>query len=200
MKKLTRLHAILIIVLLVVLVAAVYFSFSYRDAQAKQPDIKSEIVQALAQLEVIKEENDPEPWEKQLNELQSVLDSLQRERPLFPERPATVEIGDLIVDTVERLNLTLLRLKSDDEAGTVTIKKPGETEGNKYSKAEYEVRVKGDLGRINSLIGEIEGADFATVTIEDIEITFEEKEEDDRIINWWEGTFTAVTVYQYTKE
>ena len=113
MKKLTKLHFILIILLLVVLATTVYFSFSYRGAQAKQPDIKSEIVQALAQLEIIREENNPEPWEKKLAEVQSVLKGLQRERPLFPERPATVEIGDLIVDTVERLDLTLLRLKSE---------------------------------------------------------------------------------------
>jgi len=103
---------------------------------------------------------------------------------------------------IERLLLLylLLRLKSDDNAGTVTIKVTGDSDGNKYSKAEYEVKVKGDLGRITSLIGEIEGTDIATVTIEDMEITYEEKEEGDRTITWWEGTFTAVTMYEYTKD
>ena len=45
MKKLTKLHAILIIVLLAILATAVYFSFSYQGAQAKQPDIKDVSVQ-----------------------------------------------------------------------------------------------------------------------------------------------------------
>ena len=43
MKKLTKVHAILIALLIAVLAVTAYFSFSYRGAEAKQPDIKNEI-------------------------------------------------------------------------------------------------------------------------------------------------------------
>ncbi len=137
---------------------------------------------------------------QQLDELRSTLNVLGRGEPLFPEKPATVEIGDLIIDSVEKLNLVLLKLSPDDEAGTITIESAEDSEDNKYNKAEYEVRVKGDLGRINSLIGEIEAADFATLTIEDINIEYKEKVEEERTVEWWEGEFTVVTIYQYEED
>ncbi len=202
MKRLTKLHTVLIILVVVVLTGSVYFSFGYRGVEAKQPDIQDEISLALMRLNVAKEENNPEPLKQQLEELQSTINVLGQGEPLFPERPATVQIGDLIIDSVEKLHLTLLRLKPNDQAGTVTIKSDQDSEGNKYSKAEYDVRVEGDLGRINSFIGEIEAADFATLTIEDVQIEFhpEEKKEERIIPAWWEGEFTIVTLYQYEEK
>ena len=197
MKRLTKLHTILIILLIAVLATTAYFSNSYRTVEAKQPDIQDEIALALMRLTVAKEENDPTPLKQQLDELQSELDILNRAEPLFPMLPATVEIGDLVVDTVQKLNLLLLKLSPDDEAGTVTITCSADANGNKYSKAEYEVRVKGDLGRINSVIGEIEGAGFATLTIDDMEIEYKEKVQNETVVKWWEGEFTIVTLYQY---
>ena len=203
MKKLTRLHAILIILLVVVLAVTFYFSFSYRGVEAKQPDIRNEIAQALMRLDLVKEENNPEPLKKQLDELRAVINEMSRNEPLFPERPPTVQIGDLIVDSAEKLNLVLLKISPNDKAETVTIKSDKDSkdsQGNEYSKAEYEVKVKGDLARINSLIGEIEGADFGTLTIEDMGITYVEKEDEERTLSWWEGEFTVVTLYQYDEE
>ena len=200
MKKLTRLHTILIILLIVVLAVTVYFSFGYRGVEAKQPDIRNEITQALMRLNLVKEENNPEPLKQQLDGLRATINIMTRDEPLFPERPPTVEIGDLIIDSVEKLNLMLLKLSPDDQAGTVTIKSSPDSEGNKYNKAEYKVKVKGDLGRINSFIGEVEGADFATLTIEDMEIEFKEKEVDEAITKWWEAEFTVVTLYQYEEK
>jgi hypothetical protein len=200
MKKLTKLHMVLIIVLIIVLAGSVQFSFSYRRAEAKQPDIKDEIKLAQMRLGAAKEDMNPEPLKKQLEEKQSTIKMLSGDEPLFPERPPTVEIGDLIVDSVEKINLVLLKLKPNDEAGTVTIYSDEDSTGNKYNKAEYEVTVKGDLGRINSLIGAIEAADFATLTIEDLQIEYKESEEEEHITKWWEGTFTVVTLYQYKEE
>ena len=151
-------------------------------------------------LELAKEEINLEPLQQQLNKLQTELGILSRAEPLFPERPATVEIGDLIVDTVEKLSLTLLKLSPNSEAGTITIKSGEDSEGNNYNKAEYEVGVKGDLGRINSLIGEIERADFATLTIEDTQIEYKEKTVEEVTKKWWQGDFTIVTLYQYEEK
>jgi hypothetical protein len=106
----------------------------------------------------------------------------------------------LIIDSVEKLNLVLLKLTPEDEAGTITIKSDKDSDGNQYSKAKYEVRVKGDLARINGLIGEIEGADFATLTIEDLGIEFKEEEVNERTIEYWEGEFTVVTIYEHQKK
>ncbi len=200
MKKLTRVHTILIILLIVVLAGSAYLSFNYREAEAKQPDIQDEINQAVMRLAIEKENNNPEPLKQQLDELQSVLDVISESEPLFPKKPATVEIGDLIVDSVEKLNLLLLKLSPDDEAGTVTIESDNDSEDHKYSQAEYEVKVKGDVGRINSFIGEIEGADFATLRIEDMQIELVEEEEDKVVFSWWECEFTIVTLYQYEEE
>ena len=200
MKKLTKLHAILILVLIAALAITAYLSFSYRGVEAKQPDVRDEITQALMRLKTVQEENDPGPLKLQFDELQSTIRILSQGEPLFPERPATVEIGDLIVDKVQKLNLSLLKLKPAAKAGTETIKSDADSEGNKYSKAEYEVKVKGDVGRINSFIGEIEGAGFATLTIEDMEIEFNEKEVDEAITKWWEAEFTVVTLYIYEEE
>lgn len=203
MKKLTKLHAILILLFIGVLAVTVYFSFSYRGAEAKQPDTLDEIKLAQMRLTAAKEEKNPEPLKQELDKLQSELQSklkiLSQGAPLFPEQPATVDIGDLIIDTIEKLDLTLLKLKPNDRAGTITIKTDADSEGNKYNKAEYEVRVKGDLGRITSFIGEIEAADFATLILEDIEIEFypEEEKEERTIPAWWEAQFTVVTLYQY---
>jgi hypothetical protein len=182
MKKLTKLHAALIILLIAALAATAYFSFSYRGVEAKQPDIQNEINLALMRLKVVQEENDPTLLKIQLDELQSEINLMNRDEPLFPKRPPSVEIGDLIIDSVEKLQLSLLKLSPQDEAGTVTIKSDVDSEGNKYSKAEYEVKVKGGIGRINSLIGEIEAAGFATLTIENLEIEFKEEEEGERTI------------------
>ncbi len=200
MKKLTKLHLVLIILLIFALASSVYFSSSYRGAEAKQPDLRNEITVALMRLKIVQEENDPAPLKQQLDELRSTLNMLGRDEPLFPEKPATVEIGDLIIDAVEKLNLALLKLSPDDEAGTITIESSEDSEDNKYNKAEYQVRVKGDLGRINSLIGAIEAAGFATLTIEDIDIEYKEKVEEERTIKWWEGEFTVVTIYQYEED
>ena len=200
MKKLTKLHIILIVLLVAVIAGSVYFVSSYQKAQAKQPDIRDEINMALNKLELEKENNDPSEFKQQLDELQSKINKLGRDEPLFPKKPPTVEIGDLVVDTVQRLNLCLLKISPDDEAGTVTIESGGEedSQGNKYNKAEFEIKVKGDLGRINSLIGEIENTDVATVTIEDLEIEYtkEEVEEDRYIPAYWQAEFTIVTLYQ----
>ncbi|MFC2022772.1 hypothetical protein ACFLTL_01235, partial [Chloroflexota bacterium] len=70
--------------------------------------------------------------------------------------------------------------------------------GNKYSKAEYEVKVKGEQGRIVSLIGRIEGTEFATLTVEDIEIKFIPENTTGDVVTkaYWEGEFTIVTLYQ----
>ncbi len=199
MKKLTKLHMALIVLLIIVVAGSVQFSTSYRQAEAKQPDIQDEINLAMMRLNTAKEEMNPEPLKQQLDELQSTITMLSGNEPLFPERPATVQIGDLVVDSAERLNLVLIKLKPNDKAGTITIKEDKDSQGNKYSKATYELTVKGDLGRINSLIGEIEAANFATLTVEDIEIDFHPAEEkDDRTIPaWWEGQFTVITLYQY---
>lgn len=206
MKKLSKVHIGLIISLVAVLAVGTYFVFSYRGAEAKQPDVRQEINMALMRLNVVRDQNNLEPLIKQLDELRSEIRILSLGEPLFPEQPATVEIGDLIVDTIHKLDplgkgaLTLLKLNSDDKAGTVTIKSDEDSEGSKYNKAEYEVKVQGDVGRINSLIGEIEGAGFATLTIEDIEIEFKEKTVEDVTTSWWEGEFTVVTLYQYEEE
>ena len=98
MKKLTKVHAVLIIVLIAVLAVSAYFSFNYRGAEAKQPDIMDEINLALMRLDVAKEENNPEPFKQQLDDLRFKLGLLGEEEPLFPEKPPTVEIGDLIVE------------------------------------------------------------------------------------------------------
>ncbi len=200
MNKLTKIHVVLIPLLILVLAGSAYFSFSYRGVEAKQPDMSNEVNMAMMRLTVAIEETNPEPLKQQLNELQSEIDRLNQRELLFPEKPATVSIGDLIVDSAQRLNLVLLKLSPEDRAGTVTIKSGPDATGKRYNIAEYEVRVKGDLGRINSLIGEIEFADFATLTIDDMEIEWHEKEEDERTIKWWEGEFTVVTLYQYQEE
>lgn len=207
MKKLSKLHIGLMISLIAVLAAGVYFLFSYQTAVAKQPDIRQEINMALMRLEKAKEENNVDLLEEQLGELQDEINMLSMDDPLFPAQPATVEIGDLIVDTIHRLaphgSLVLLKLNSNDNAGTVTIDSGSEeVEDNKYSEAEYEVKVQGDLGRINSLIGEIEGADFATLYIEEMEIEYhpEEEQEEDILPAYWEAEFTVITLYQYQEE
>jgi hypothetical protein len=203
MKKLSKLHIGLMISLMAVLAAGVYFLFSYRAVEAKQPDIRQEINMALMRLEKAKEDNNVDLLEEQLGELQNELNMLSMGDPLFPAQPATVEIGDLIVDTIHRLaphgSLVLLKLNSDDDAGTVTIDSGSEEiEDNRYSKAEYEVKVQGDLGRINSLIGEVEGADFATLYIEEMEIEYhpEEEEEEHALPAYWEAAFKVITLYQ----
>lgn len=207
MKKLSKLHIGLMISLIAVLAAGVYFVFSYQTAVAKQPDIRQEINMALMRLEKAKEENNVDLLEEQLGELQDEINMLSMDDPLFPVQPATVEIGDLIVDTIHRLaphgSLVLLKLNSNDNAGTVTIDSGSEeVEDNKYSEAEYEVKVQGDLGRINSLIGEIEGADFATLYIEEMEIEYhpEEEQEEDILPAYWEAEFKVITLYQYQEE
>jgi hypothetical protein len=204
MKKLSKIHIGLMVALIAVLAAGVYFLFSYQSVAAKQPDIQQEISMALMRLETIREENQVEMLAEQLDELQDEIHTLSMGDPLFPEQPATVEIGDLIVDTIHKLaphgNLVLLKLNSDDDAGTVTIPSGNaEIEDNKYSAAEYEIKVKGDLGRINSLIGEIEGAECATLTIEDMEIDYHPEviEEERTLPAYWEADFTVVTLYQY---
>lgn len=207
MKKLSKLHIGLMISLIAVLAAGVYFVFSYQTAVAKQPDVRQEINMALMRLEKAKEENNVDLLEEQLGELQDEINMLSMDDPLFPVQPATVEIGDLIVDTIHRLaphgSLVLLKLNSNDNAGTVTIDSGSEeVEDNKYSEAEYEVKVQGDLGRINSLIGEIEGADFATLYIEEMEIEYhpEEEQEEDILPAYWEAEFKVITLYQYQEE
>jgi hypothetical protein len=210
MKKLSKLHIGLIVALVAVLAVGVYFMFSYRGAEAKQPDIQQEIDMAQQRLDILRNSDDEdEPLKEQLDELKDQIRILSMGEPLFPELPATVEIGDLVVDTIHNLDptqsgaLVLLKLNSDDKAGTVIIKSSTDPEdqGNKYNKAEYEVKVQGDLGRINSLIGEIEGADFATLVIEDMVIEYEEEEMDMGFIkSWWEAEFTIVTLYQYEEE
>jgi hypothetical protein len=207
MKKLSKLHIGLMISLIAVLAAGVYFLFSYQTAVAKQPDVRQEINMALMRLEKAKEENNVDLLEEQLGELQDEINMLSMDDPLFPVQPATVEIGDLIVDTIHRLaphgSLVLLKLNSNDNAGTVTIDSGSEeVEDNKYSEAEYEVKVQGDLGRINSLIGEIEGADFATLYIEEMEIEYhpEEEQEEDILPAYWEAEFTVITLYQYQED
>ena len=139
MKKLNKIHFILIAVLVAVLAVAVFFSFSYQGAEAKQPDIKSEIVQAQMNLVMAQEENDPTELKAQFDELNRTLTLLTRDEPLFPEKPHTVEIGDLIVDSLHKLELTLLKLKSNEEAGTDTIENDDEeVEDNKYNKADFK--------------------------------------------------------------
>lgn len=206
MRKLTKLHVLLIVLLVGVLATTIYFMNSYQQVEAKQPDIQDEIVKALARLEDAKKVEPPidlTPYQKQLEELQTTIDQMklaQEEHPLFPVRPPTVEIGNLIVDSVQNLYLTLVKLSPNDKAGTVTIKSDADpkSKGNKYNKAEYEVKVKGDVGRVISLIGKIEGANFATLTIEDIKMGYHEKTVEEITEQWWEAEFTLVTLYQYT--
>ncbi len=197
MKKLTPIHIVLIALLVVVVAVTVYFSSNYRSAEAKQPEIQDQIVLATKKLALAKEQNNAEPLKQQLANLEATLQVLVRKDPLVPVKPASVKIGDLVVDSAHKLGLTLLKLSPNDTAGTVTIKATKDSKGTKYNKAEYSVRVKGDLGRINSLIGDIEGADFATLTIEDTTLTWKESTVQDVTVQYWEAEFTVVTLYQY---
>ncbi|MFC1893592.1 hypothetical protein ACFLYR_06140 [Chloroflexota bacterium] len=200
MKKLTKLHTILVALLVAVLAISAYFSFSCRGAEAKQPDIRDEINQAVMRLAVVQEENNPEPLKQQLSELNATFIVLSKGKILFPKTPATVEIGNLIVESTKKLELTLLKISPNDQAGSVTIESAGSETGNKYNKAEYKIKVKGDLGRISSLVGQIEGAEFATLTVEDIDVSFKQKKEEDHTFEWWDGEFTVVTLYQYVED
>jgi len=206
MRKLTRLHIVLILLLVGVIAATIYFMNSYQRVEAKQADTQEEIASALARLEDAKKVEPPvdlTPYKQQLAELQATIDQLklaQEEHPLFPVQPPTVEIGNLLVDSAHSLFLTLVKLAPNDQAGTVIIKSDADpkSKGNKYNKAEYDVKVKGDVGRIISLIGKIESANFATLTIEDIDMGYHEKTVEDITEQWWEAEFTLVTLYQYT--
>ncbi len=191
MKKLTKLHTILIIVLILVLAGGAYLFSSKGQAESKQPGIQDEITQAMMRLTVANEENDLDTLKQKLAKLQARL--RETSEPLFPEDAPSVKIGDVIVDTVDKYDLALLTLVTNADAGTVTIKVDEDSDGNKYSKAEYEVKVRGTIGRINSFIGEIERAEFATLTIEDMEISRIEEE----AAELWEAEFTIVTLYQY---
>ena len=197
MKKLTRLHVILIIVLVVIVVTTAFSFFSYRAAEAKKPELQDEITLAVMQLSAAQEENDLDALRQQLKELETIINNTE---PLFPEQAPNDEVLALIVDSTHKFTLEHRKLKTEVSAGTETIKADKESEGNKYNKAEYDITVKGRLGRINSLIGAIEGADFATLTIEDIDIEFKEEPEDGRTTEWWEAEFTIVNLYQYHEE
>ena len=205
MKKLKIVNIILLILVVATAAVSVYFMFGYQEAEAKQPDIVDEINVALMRLDVAKEENVSTEFEQELAAVQAtrknLVDRLASE-PLFPKQPASVEINDLIVDSVQKLlpeyYYGLLKLVSNPEAGTVTIKVSEDYGGTKYNKAEYEVRVKGDIPRINSLIGEIEACDFATLTIDDMNISYEmeKDQETGRVTTWWIAEFTVITLYQ----
>ena len=198
MKKLNRIHIILIVVLLAVVAASAYFTFNRQTAEAQQPEIQNKIVEAMGQLKVAQEENDLDALKEHLKELQHIID---RAEPLFPEGPPSVQISSLILDSTHKLNLKLLKLTPNADAGTVTMENGSdgdESEASKYSRAEYDVEVEGYLGRINSLIGEIEGADFVTLTIEDMEIS--ELEDEETSVEQWESQFTIVTLYQYSED
>lgn len=203
MKKMTKLHFILIAILVAVVAAGVFFTFSSNKAEAQQPDMMNEINMALMRLETAKQENDPTDLQEQLAESQKTLNLLTRDEPLFPKEPLLVEIGSLIVDARHKLNLTLLKVKSDEDAGTITIENPDEeSEDNKYSRAEFEIEVKGDLGRIVSFIGEIEGSTVTTLVIEDLELEYYPADEVDEeyIPAYWIGTFNIVTLYEYQED
>lgn len=199
-KKLTMLHIVLILVFVISLGVGAYFLRSARQAEAKQPDMQNQIKLANLKLATAKEQNNVDVLKQKLTELQSIID---RSKPLFPAKPATVQIGKLIVDSADRLGLTLLELSPNPNAGTETIKRDPKLAGSKYNKAQFGVKVEGYLGPINSLIGDIEGAAFATLIVDEITITrLEEEDEDEdeeRLSELWDADFTIFTLYQETK-
>jgi hypothetical protein len=204
MKKITRLHIILFVVLVAVVAAGVYYTFSARQAEAEQPDMVNEINMAMMRLETAKAENDPTEVKAQLAEVQKTLNSVIRDEPLFPEEPLIVEIGGVIVDARHKLELTLNKLKSDEDSGTETIVSDPENypEGNKYSQASFDIEVQGDLGRIVAFIGEIEGSDLTTLVVEDVGLEYEEEydSEEEKLYTYWIGSFTVVTLYEYQED
>jgi hypothetical protein len=207
MKKLVIVPVVLAALLAVVLAVGVYFWFDFQQAKADQLDITGGIAEAQAKLEDVRneEQEDPAPYLQRLADLQAEIEALEThlaESPQFPAAPPTIEIGDLVVAATTDLELGLLKLKSNEGAGTVTIDSDTDpkTKGNKYAKAEYEVEVKGELGRIIGMLGRMEGAGFATLILEDIQIKFvPEETEDGEVVNpsYWVGEFTIVTLYQY---
>jgi hypothetical protein len=209
MKRLPRLHIILATLLVAAVAGSAYLGFSYQQVEAKQPDLAQEIAAAQQRLEDARnvEKIDPAPYQQRLADLQTEIEQRKAalaEQPLFPAAPPRVEISDLIVASAQDLELTLLGIKPTEPAGTTTIDSDQDpkTKGNKYYKAEYEVEVRGEMARIISLIGRVEGAGFATLTVEDIQLTFVPEKEDaeGEVItpSYWEGKFTVVTLYQYT--
>ncbi|MFC2068591.1 hypothetical protein ACFLTP_06245 [Chloroflexota bacterium] len=200
MKKLTKLHYILIGILILVLVGSVYMSFQYRKAEGKLPEIQKEIELATMQLKVAQENNDLDTLKKQLGDLEIKISRINTSP--FPEKAPSVEIGDLIVDSIDKFNLELLKLLSNEKAGTETIKSNEEDSNSsisKYNKAEYDVSVRGYLGRINSLLAEIEGSTFVTLTIDDLDITLDDEDED-TVVDIWTADFTIVTLYLYEED
>ena len=189
-----KLQMILVAVLVIVASGASFFSFSYRQAEAKQPELKDQINVAIMQLSVAKQENNLDPLKEQLSKLQAEMKLY--EKPLFLKKAPSVEVGDLVVDTADKFSLQLLKLIPNATAGTKTIKSSQDSEGNKYSVAEYDVKVQGRLGRINSLVNAIEAAEFATLTIEDMDISLLEGE--GVAPDMWQGEFTIVNLYQYS--
>jgi Na+-transporting NADH:ubiquinone oxidoreductase subunit NqrC len=204
MKKITRLHIILFAVLVAVVAAGVYYTFSARQAEAEQPDMVNEINMAMMRLETAKAENDPTEIKAQLAEVQKTLNSVIRDEPLFPVEPRIVEVGGVIVDARHKLELTLNKLKSDEDSGTETIVSDPDNypEGSKYSQAEFDIEVQGDLGRIVAFIGEIEGSDLTTLVVEDVGLEYEEEydSEEEKLYTYWIGSFTVVTLYEYQED
>jgi hypothetical protein len=205
MKRLPKLHIILAALLVVAVVGSAYLALGYQKVDAKQPDLQQDIAAAQQRLADARnvEKIDPAPYQQQLAELQAQIEQKKTalaEQPLFPAEPPRVEISDLIVASAQDLELTLAGIKPTEPAGTVTIKSDTDpkSKGNKYSRAEYEVEVRGEMARIISLIGRVEGASFATLTVEDIQITFVPEKPGEVVTPaYWEGKFTVVALYQY---
>ncbi len=213
MKNLPKLHIILAALLVVVVAGSIYLGFSYKQVEAKQPDLQQDI--AVAQQRLVDARQaaqaaeqgkiDPAPYQQQLADLQAQIkqkeDALAAQ-PLFPVAPPRVAISDLIVAATQDLELTLVGITPTEPAGTQTIDSDDDpkTKGNKYSRAEYEIEVRGEMARIISLIGRVEGASFATLTVEDINLEYVPAvpQGEVTIPAYWKGNFTIVTLYQYS--
>jgi len=200
MKSVPKLHMLLAVVLVAAAVVSIFVGFGYSGAKAKLPGLQQDLADAQQRLTDAQnaaqntEQEDPTPYQQQLASLERQINQARLAQPLFPESPPRVKISDLIVDSAQEQQLVLVGMKSTEPAGTETIDSDQDpkTKGNKYNRAEYEVVVRGDMGRIFNLIGKVEMADFATLRVENVQVQAVPDKP------YSEGTFTIVTLYEYT--
>jgi len=165
MRRITPFELFLILAIIAVLAGNIYlFFYEYRPSLQARAEAEQGLVVWTQRLTMYQSIYSLSTLQARLN---SIVAQLPHEPPVFPERTPIldVDVADLVIQSAETAGVSL---RSFEPLGVYSERLGTSV----YQAASYHVEASGQLANLNDFLGEIEGGDFTTLRIMDIEITF----------------------------
>ncbi len=177
MRRLSKLHLVLIGVLIVALAVNVFFFYQAGKVEKKNAKLKEELIKVTRQLEGLEKTHKVSELKKKLSDLEQKVKSLQQSlKSVLLSEESRLKLTDHLVSSAGLNKVELIAFQPASKTGTVKI---GNTE---YRKEDFGVSVRGELKNIEKFLAAVEEeGPFAYTRVQELKLTSVE--------GGWEGSF-----------